>query len=413
MTGIGIIIIVQQIFPIAGMASPSSNPLVILSALGDLAQGIRLDAVFLAAATVASIYVIPRFIRAVPPSLIALVVLTLLAVLLRLGAPTIGDIPGGLPSPSLPEFALADLKPILTAAIQLAFLGSIDSLTTSLVADNITKTHHDSNRELVGQGIGNMAAALFGGLPGAGAFMRTAINVKAGGRNHSSGVIHGLFLLAVLLGLSGVVQYIPHAVLSGILIGAGLSIIDYRGLSHLLTAPRSDAVLMLTVIGLTIFTDLITAVSVGMIFAAFVFMTKIARISEENMRLTLIDDEPWADELEIPADMRERLLIKHVSGPLFFGFVYAFRASIAQVKDAKLLVLRMEQVSYMDQSGLYALQDILMDLESAGVQVFLVGIAPEQVDRLESIRVIPNLLRMDNVFEDFDTFKKALPGLLG
>ena len=412
MTGIGLIIIVQQIFPVAGLDSPSSNPLAILKSLGALQDGVRPGAVLLAAATVGLSFLLPRIISVVPPSLVALVALTVIAAALGVPAPTIGDIPGGLPHFVTPRFDFADPKLIITAAFQLAFLGSIDALTTSLVADNITRTHHDSNRELVGQGVGNIAAALFGGIPGAGAFMRTAINIRAGGRHRSSGVIHGLFLLAVMLGLSGVVQYIPHAVLAGILISAGLSIIDYRSLGHVLRAPRADSLLMLIVLVLTIFTDLITAVGIGMVVASFIFMASIARIMEERTKLTLVADEPWADEIKIPEEMRTRLLIKHVDGPLFFGFAHAFRKLSSQATDGKMLVLRMERVSYMDQSGIYALQDVLVDLEAANLRVFLVGLSQSQIDQLEALQVVPNLMPRENVFDKFEAFRRELPGII-
>ena len=392
MTGIGIIIIIQQIFPVAGLDSPSSNPVAILRSLGALRNGVHPGAVLLAAATVALAFLLPRIVSAVPPSLVALVALTIIAAVFGISAPTIGDIPGGLPHFIIPGFDLADPKLIITAAFQLAFLGSIDALTTSLVADSITRTHHDSNRELVGQGVGNMAAALFGGIPGAGAFMRTAINIRAGGRHRSSGVIHALFLLAVLLGLSSVVRYIPHAVLAGILISAGLSIIDYRSLVHVATAPRADIALMLLVVVLTILTDLITAVAVGMVVASLLFMTSIARIMEQRTKLTFLEDEPWADEIEIPDGLRNRLLIKHVDGPLFFGFAQALRKVASQVADGKMLVLRMERVAYMDQSGIYALQDVLVDLKAANLRVFLIGLPQGHIDRLEAMQVVPSLV---------------------
>ena len=413
MTGIGIIIIIQQIFPVAGLDSPSSNPLVILRSLGTLQHGVHPGAVLLGAATVALAYLLPRVITAVPPSLIALVTLTIIAVVFGISAPTIGDIPGGLPHLIVPTFDFADPKLIITAAFQLAFLGSIDALTTSLVADNITRTHHDSNRELVGQGVGNMAAALFGGIPGAGAFMRTAINIRAGGRHRSSGVIHGLLLLAILLGLSGVVRYIPHAVLAGILISAGLSIIDYRSFAHFSTAPRADIALKVLVVLLTIFTDLITAVGIGMIAASLVFMASVAGIMEQRTSFTLVEDEPWADEIEIPEELRNRLLIKHLDGPLFFGFAQALRKLSSQVVGKKLLVLRMEQVSYMDQSGIYALQDVLVDLEFATLRVLLVGLQKSQIDRLEAMQVVPGLVPRENVFATFEEFRRALPAIIG
>jgi SulP family sulfate permease len=412
MTGIGIIIIIQQIFPVAGLDSPSSNPVAILQSLGALQNGVHPGAVLLAAATVALTFLLPRIVSVVPPSLVALVALTIIAAVFGISAPTIGDIPSGLPHFIIPNFDFADLKLIITAAFQLAFLGSIDALTTSLVADNITRTHHDSNRELVGQGVGNMAAALFGGIPGAGAFMRTAINIRAGGRNRSSGVIHGVFLLAVLLGLSGVVRYIPHAVLAGILISAGLSIIDYRSLAHFSSAPRTDIVLMLLVVALTIFTDLITAVGIGMVIASLIFMASIAGIMEQGTKLTLVEDEPWSDEIEIPEELRNRLLIKHVDGPLFFGFAQVLRKVSSQVADGKMLVLRMERVSYMDQSGIYALQDVLVDLEAADLQVFLIGLPQSQIDRLEAMQVVPNLVPRENVFDKFEPFRRELPAII-
>ena len=200
-----------------------------------------------------------------------------------------------------------------------------------------------------------------------------------------------------MLGLSGVVRYIPHAVLAGILISAGLSIIDYRSLGHVLRAPRADSVLMLLVLVLTIFTDLITAVGIGMVVASFIFMASIARIMEERTKLTLVADEPWADEIKIPEEMRTRLLIKHVDGPLFFGFAHAFRKLSSQATDGKMLVLRMERVSYMDQSGIYALQDVLIDLEAANLRVFLVGLSQSQIDYLEAMQVVPNSCRRERL----------------
>ena len=242
--------------------------------------------------------------------------------------------------------------------------------------------------------------------------MRTAINIRAGGRHRSSGVIHGLFLLAVLLGLSGVVRYVPHAVLSRILISAGLSIIDYRSLAHLSSAPRADTALMLLVVVLTIVTDLITAVGIGMVAASLIFMASIAGIMEQRTKLTLVEDEPWADEIEIPEELRNRLLIKHVDGPLFFGFAQTLRKVSSQVADGRMLVLRLERVSYMDQSGIYALQDVLVDLAAANLRVLLVGLPQGQIDRLEAMQVVPNLVPRENVFDKFEAFRRELPGII-
>src|SRR5262249_1653440 len=271
MSGIGVIIILQQLFPMLGMEPPSSNPLTILRNLHLLASNINGAAVALSALTIALVFTLPRFTKVIPASLVALVLLTIIALSPMLDVPTIGEIPSGLPSLVIPSFEAQRLPALLSAALQLALLGAIDSLLTSLVADNLTRTKHDSNRELVGQGLGNIAAALIGGLPGAGATMRTVVNRNAGGTSRLSGGIHGLCLAAVLLGLSGLLQHVPRAVLAGLLVAVGIGIIDRRGFSHLLKLPRSDAFLMLFVLVLTVFTDLIIAVAAGLIIASFVF----------------------------------------------------------------------------------------------------------------------------------------------
>jgi SulP family sulfate permease len=340
--------------------------------------------------------------------------LTALAVLLALEVSVIGEIPSGLPKLVMPAFDFQQLPSLIGAGVQLAFLGAIDSLLTSLVADNLTRTQHDSNRELIGQGLGNITAALIGGIPGAGATMRTVVNVDAGGRSRLSGVVHGLFLIAVLLGLSGLVQYVPHAVLAGLLVAVGIGIIDYRGISHLLKVPRADAFLMLFVLVLTVFTNLIVAVAAGLVVASFVFMKKVGDITQNQTTLTPVADEPWADELSIPETIRDQLLIKHVDGPLFFGFASQFRDIARQAAaQSKLLVLRMDRISYIDQTGAYALNDALMSLKTAGVRVLVVGLSVAHLDLLEKLRVIPALIPKSVVFNDIGALKKALESSIG
>jgi SulP family sulfate permease len=411
MSGIGVIIILQQLFPMLGAEPPSSDPLSILRQLHLLGGSIKWGAVALSGLTIATVFILPRFTKAVPASLVALVVLTALAALLKLDVPVIGAIPSGLPSLVIPSFDLQRLPSFVAAALQLALLGAVDSLLTALVADNLTRTQHNSNRELVGQGLGNIAAGLIGGIPGAGATMRTVVNVEAGGTTRLSGVIHGLFLAAVLLGLSGLVQYVPLAVLAGLLVAVGIGIIDYRGFSHILKVPRSDAFLMLFVLALTVFTDLIIAVAAGLIVASFVFMKKISDIAERQTTLTPVADEPWADELIIPDAIRNQLFIKHVDGPLFFGFASQFLDIARQAAvQSKLLVLRMDRISYMDQTGVYALKDALTRLIAAGVRVLVVGVSVANLDLLEKLQVIPAVIPRTDVFPDFDALKKALPG---
>lgn len=412
MSGIGVVVIIQQLYPILGAHAPSSDALTILGSLPALARSIVWPVALLGVTTFAIIQILPRFTRKVPASLVALIVVTGASVAFGIDAPRIGAIPAGLPGLVFPDLTLDQLTPVMSVAIQLALLGAIDSLLSALLTDSLTKTHHDSNRELIGQGIGNIGAALVGGLPGAGASIRSIVNIEAGGKTRLSGVIHGLFLLAVLLGLSNLVQYIPNAVLAGILVGAGLGCIDGRGLSHLRKVPRSDAAVLLVVLGLTVFAGLLVAVAVGLIIASFVFMKNMADISEQQTTLSPLAEEPWADEIDIPATYRDRLLIKHVEGPLFFGFARGFLNIAARAAGGRLLILRMDRASLMDQSGAYALHDALVDLKSSGMHIVLIGLPLAQRDILEAIRVIPELLPPEDLFANFAELKAALPNVL-
>jgi SulP family sulfate permease len=412
MSGIGVIIIIQQIYPILGGEAPSSNPVIVLGSLSVLPARIVLPVALLGLTTFAIIQILPRFTRKVPASLVALVVMTAASVTLGVDAPRIGAVPAGLPALIIPSLTLDQAMVVVSAAVQLALLGAIDTLLSALLVDSITKSHHDSDRELIGQGIGNMGAALIGGLPGAGANIRTIVNIEAGGKTKLSGIIHGLFLLAVLLGLSDLVQYIPNAVLAGILLGAGLGCIDFRGLSHLAKVPRSDAAVLLIVLGLTVFSGLIVAVAVGLIISSFVFMKKVADFSERQTAISPLADEPWADEIDIPAAYRDRLLVKHIEGPLFFGFARGFLDIAASAAGSRLLVLRMDRVSLMDQSGAYALHDALVNLKSSGLRILLVGLPVAQRDMLEAIHVIPDLVATSDLFANFSELKAALPKVL-
>jgi SulP family sulfate permease len=412
MSGIGIIIIIQQIYPIVGAHAPSSDAVEILSSLPMLPGRIVWPVALLGVTTFAIIQILPRFTRKVPASLVALLLVTAASFAFAADAPRIGAIPGGLPALVIPALTFDQLTLVVSAAIQLALLGAIDTLLSALLADSLTKSHHDSNRELIGQGIGNMGAALVGGLPGAGANIRTIVNIEAGGRTRISGVIHALFLLAVLLGLSNLVQYIPNAVLAGILLGAGLGCIDFRGLSHLGKVPRSDAAVLLVVLGLTVFAGLIVAVAVGLVIASFIFMKNVADISERQTALSLLADEPWVDEVDIPAIYRDRLLVKHVEGPLFFGFARGFLDIAARAAGGRLLVLRMDRVKLMDQSGAYALHDAIVDLTSSGMRVVLVGLPLAERDILEAIHVIPELVSTKDLFANFPELKAVLPTVL-
>jgi SulP family sulfate permease len=407
MSGIGLIIILLQIFPAVGLNSPLSTQEV-LSQITKLFTNLNVAALGLSACSIAIIYLFPKITTKIPSTLVAMLVATMISVWANMDVPRIGDIPTGLP-PFLGfgmfHLAANQINMVIVAALTLAALGSIDSLLTSVVADNVTKTRHNSNRELVGQGIGNALGGLFGGLPGAGATMRTLVNIRAGGVGRLSGVIHAITLVIILLGAGKYAALIPNSVLAGILITVGIGILDYKGISHIAKVPKSDAIVMLVVLALTVFVDLLTAVGVGMLIASVLFMKKMSEVVEEKFSDKtvgeIIPEEFWDDET-IPEALKDNILIKHLDGPLFFGFASKFQELANRLPDVKYLIIRMKRVPYMDQSGLYALEDAILAMEQRGIHVLLTGLQIQPRDLLERVLIIPDLVSEDNIFDNFD-----------
>ncbi len=373
--------------------------------------GINWLNVILSVGTILIIYGFKRITSVVPSSLVALVVMTLVALFLMAGeVPVIGEVQQGLPPLYFDFFGqYADggmIFLILKFAFTLAALGAIDSLLTSVVADNLTKTKHDPDQELIGQGLGNMASSFIGGLPGAGATMRTVINIQSGGKTRISGVVAGVFLLLVLLGLSGIVSYIPTGVLAGILITVGIGIIDYKGFRHLRSIPLGDAVVMILVLLLTVFVGLLEAVAVGMILATVLFMKKTADTVEAGASSTSLEEfsreKAWADEGDLVDRLGERVVIKHLEGPLFFGFVSSFQALVRQVPNVEVVVIRLGRVPYIDQSGLYAMEDAILDLHTRNIAVVFSGMNEQIRDMMERINLIPGLVPRKHNFATFE-----------
>ncbi len=409
MTGIGLIMIVTQIFPMMGLPSAGS-PLRTLLSIGTALNQINLSALFLSLGTVATIYLFPRVTKAVPASLVALVVFTLVATLLDLPVPIIGEIPRGLPDlhlDSLFGMPWPDLSVIIFTALTLASLGAIESLLTSVVADNMTRTQHSSNRELIGQGVGNAVSALFGGLPGAGAPIRTVINIRAGGSTRLSGVVHGLVLLAITLGAGAYASLIPLPVLAGILITVGIGIIDYRSLRDLRSIPRADMVIMLSVVLLTVFVDLLQAVGVGMVMAALWFMKHMGDLAENKSQGQLLSQDERAmlpREQDWLRGYEGCVYLQRFDGPIFFGFIFGFNRIIREMPEVKTVVFCLENVPYIDQSGLYAFEDAITNLRQEGIEVVFCALQDQPRGMLEKIGLIPNLVPADKIIARLDDF---------
>lgn len=393
----------------------SSGVLGTLKVLPRALKNINYLELMLALGTIFIIFGFKRITKSIPSTLVALVVMTSIALIFDLKYIPIEEIPSGFPTPNLEIFTSFDfttVTPYIFTAFTLALLGAIDSLLTSVIADNMTKTKHLPNKELVGQGIGNTIAALFGGLPGAGATVRTVVNINSGGKTKLSGMIAAVMLLVILLGLGPIASKIPAAVLAGVLITVGIGVMDYKGLKAIPNLPKdvkigpiklsSEVIIMFIVMILSIFWNLVYAVGLGLVIASLIFMKKIGDVTSKKSDIIPLE-EAWDDETEFPESLIDDVFIKHINGPLFFGSTSNFQALSKQIpKTAEMVIVRMDRMSYIDQSGLFALEDILIDLEKSGKQILFVAVSEQPKYMMERIGIIPDLVPENHMFQTFD-----------
>ncbi|MDM5271632.1 SulP family inorganic anion transporter [Sulfurovum sp. zt1-1] len=368
MNGIGMIIILLQINVALGQNAKSS----ILEALISIPQAlasVNLQALLLTLVTLAIIYLVPKKLTSILPSpLIALVLLSVIAYLFHLDVSYVSDIPTGLPTFVEFGFDMASMSFVLISALTLALLGTIDSLLTSLVADSLTKDKHDSNKELIGQGIGNAIASVFGGLPGAGATMRTVTNIKSGATSKISGMFHSVFLLLILLVFAPLASKIPMPVLAGILIKVGFDIFDYKMLKQLKILPKYDISVMMIVFVLTVFVDLIVAVGVGVVLSSFLIIHRL--IQETEVDISGGETEENKDDRMVKDGI---VRIVNIKGPFFFGSTSYILDRVDKIYDVKNVVLDCSLVSFMDLSAIYALSESIEKLKSSGIEVYIVA----------------------------------------
>ena len=365
--------------------------------------------------TIFIIYGFKKITTKVPSTLVALVTMSGIAYGFNLSYIPIKEIPSGFPVPNLKmfsSFSIEAISPYIFTAIALALLGAIDSLLTSVVADNMTKTKHKPNKELIGQGIGNSIASIFGGIPGAGATIRTVVNINAGGRTKLSGMVAGVMLLIIMLGFSSVASKIPAAVLAGILVTVGIGVMDYKGLKAIPSLPRdikvlgiklsSEVLIMMVVLVLSSLWDLVYAVGIGLIIASLMFMKKIGDLTAQQSNVKSLKEEPWADEIGMTKKLRETVFIKHIKGPLFFGSTSDFQQLVKQIPNtATTIIIRMDKMQYIDQSGLYALEDIIVDLKKEGKNILFVDLQKQPRYMLERIDMVPDLVSEESIFNNF------------
>lgn len=411
MSGIGCIIIILEIAPLLGLQSPGGG---VLSALNDLpymVTHLNADALMIGVIALATVIFLPaRINRFLPAPLVALILGSVLTLTVLESAPIIGSIPTGLPHPAMPVFEWPLLTDMLKSAMVLALLGSIDSLLTSLVADNITRSRHDSNRELIGQGIGNMVAGLFSGLPGAGATMRTVINVRTGGQTPISGALHALTLLMIVLGLGRYAAHIPHAVLAGILIKVGADIIDWDYLKRIRHAPRKGVVVMLVVLVLTVFVDLIMAVGVGVVLASLLFVKQYADLQEAELRaarnrrsnMTLSSDES-----ALLDSLGDAVLLFRLRGPLSFGAAKDMVDHMLSDISCQVLILDLSEAQYIDSSAAFAIEEVVERAQALERDVMLVGMSSRIAKTLNRLGVLRLLGRDRRFYKRMSALKMA------
>jgi len=399
MSGIGGIILILQMGPLVGHSAMSGGVLANLMAIPEFLSAPNVQALMATSITLLIVYLTPPSIgRFVPPSLLALMIGSLVTFYFLPNVPVIGEVPGGFPFPIVPTLHMESFVFVIESAMVLALLGSIDSLLTSLVADNMTRTHHDSNRELIGQGIGNAISGFFGGLPGAGATMRTVVNIRTGGRTPISGATMAIVLLGILLGVGPLAGQIPLAVLAGLLLKVSLDIIDWRFLRHVFQAPRADVGIMVVVFLMTVLVDLITAVGVGMVMASLLFVKEMADLELANLRVIsgTSEEAPLSRTEQAIMDRNKgKIVLIHVDGPMSFGSAKTMVRRLERMKELESfnsVVLDLSDVPVIDGTAALAIEDMLRIIRFNKQHLFFSGMQPKVAQVLDGLGVL-NMIR--------------------
>ena len=416
MTGIGIIVMLVHTLPFLGAPVATGGPKGAVAAWPDAIANLNLSALAIAAATLAVGIAWPaRFRKFLPPTLAALIAGTLLGVLWLTDAPVIGTVPTGLPSLQLPDLSANVLARAVQPAITIALLGAIDSLLTSLIADAMTRTRHNPNRELVGQGIGNLVAGFIGGLPGAGATLGTVVNIRAGGSTPVSGVIRAAILLGLVLGLGRYVEAIPHAALAGILMKVGWDIVDWRFVKRIHRVQREHLVVMAITLGLTVFLDLVTAVAIGLIAAGMASARQFERLELDSVvSLPLLDTSFLPDEGI--AGQKDAYSARVGLVALRGSFTVASSSKLintisADIRDHEVVILDFSDTVYIDDSAALVVEQLIDVANAQNTECIVAGLAGAPAITLETLRVLKEVPE-DQFAADLNEARNTATGLL-
>ena len=420
MTGIGMIIIIIQVLPFLGIQPVPGGPVSVISAWPRLLGSFNTDAVIVAAIALVIGFAWRGFpARYVPGPLVALAAGSVAGLLWFGGAPTIGDIPRGLPAFQIPVISPEFLIRVIQPALILALLGSIDSLLTSLIADSITRTRHRPNRELVGQGIGNMASGFIGGLPGAGATLGTVVSIRAGGRTPVAGVLRSLVLIALIMGLGWVVEPIPLAVLAAVLMKVGYDIIDWKFVTRMHHVRRDHLLVMLLTFALTVFLDLVTAVAIGLIAAGFAHARRLELLEVDNVvSAPLLDTDFLGVAPPSDADDEEFDRFSARVGLVSFRGAFSVASSnrLVQaigpdVRDHEIVILDFSPTTYVDDSAALLMEQVISTAEEEGTTCIVLGLAEPVSSTLQSLNVfrrVPETHFVNNMGEARDLAREML-----
>jgi SulP family sulfate permease len=420
MSGIGIILVVLQIGPFLGQAIPKGGVMGTLTSLPQLVASARPSEVILAVITLAILWLTPAAVKKIaPPQLIALVVGTVLSLTLLTGGGEeirrIGELASGFPQLRLPYFELDDLRVMFVDAAVLGMLGCIDALLTAVIADSITRTEHDSNKELIGQGLGNLVSGLFGGLPGAGATMGTVVNIQAGGRSALSGISRALILMLVILAFKDLASQIPQAVLAGIALKVGVDIVDWGFLKRAHLISIKGALIMYLVIALTVLVDLIAAVGIGVFIANILTIDKMSALQAKSVKSVSTGDGDLmleSDERALLDQGKGQVLLFQLYGAMIFGVAKAIGREHNAIGNCRAVIFDLSEVSHLGVTAALAVENAVEEAIEKGRQVYVVGASGTTQRRLEKLGLYKKLPAERTTLSRRDALAQAVAGLV-
>ena len=396
--GIAVVIALQQVPMALGVPTPPGTNAAVVAgrAVVDFVEDPEVAVLALLALAVALTAFLPRLHRSLPASLIAVVATTLAAVLGGADVAVIGDLPRTLPLPSVP--ALGEATALLSAALAVAALAGLESLLSARVADGMADVpRHDPGRELVGQGLANVASSLFGGLPATGAIARTAVNARAGARTRAASLVHAVALAALMAVAAGAVGRIPLVALSGVLLVTAYRMVERHTVRAVLRSTRTDALVFALTATATVVFDLVIAVEAGIVVAVVVTLVHVTRSAQLVEDTSAVAEIATDEELDL---LREHVLVYRLDGPLFFGAASRFLAEMTTVSDVRVVVLRMRGTVLLDATGARALGEIVEQFDDRGIAVVLKVASPEHLRLLRTVGALDRLDRAGHVATD-------------